>query len=159
MLIKVEIISFAIEPSQNLPLVILKECGGERTIPLVIGSSEASAIAIKSLNVVPERPLTIDIAMLIMKELGGVLKRVIIYDLADQVFYARLQIAKENSIHMIDCRPSDALALALRCNSTVFVDNNVFEKSKINSQVSEKEKIRKNIANIDTLDFGSYYLE
>jgi hypothetical protein len=158
MLIKVEIISFAIDSSLNIPLVILKEYNGERTIPILIGSSEASAIAFKSLNINPTRPLTIDLANLIMTELGGTLKRVIIYDLIDQIFLARLQIIKENYTHLIDCRPSDAIALALRCESNIFVDEIVFEKNDRSNSFS-KNKLKQNIANIDTLDFGRYYLD
>ena len=158
MLIKVEIISFAVDSSQNIPLVILKECNGERTIPILIGSSEASAIAIKSLNINPDRPLTIDLANLIMVELGGTLKRVIIYDLIDHIFLTRLQIMTEKCTHLIDCRPSDAIALALRCESNIFVDETVFEKNDRSNSFS-KNKLKQNIANIDTLDFGRYYLD
>lgn len=159
MLIKVEIISFAIDSSQNIPLVILKECNGERTIPILIGSSEASAIAIKSLDINPERPLTIDLANLIMMELGGILKRVVIYDLIDQIFLARLQITTEKHTHIIDCRPSDAIALALRCESNIFVDEIVFDKNDRNHSISKKDTLKHTIANIDTLDFGRYYLD
>ncbi len=159
MLIKVEIVSFAVDPAQNMPVIILKESCGERTIPILIGSSEASAIAIKSLNIASDRPLTIDLARIIMKELGGTLQKVVVYDLVENVFYAHLYIGMQKTRHVIDCRCSDAIALALRCNSDIFVDDQVFDKHGNNQYVTEKEKLRQNIADRDTLDFGRYYLE
>lgn len=159
MLIKVEISSFAIDPMQNLPLIILKENNGERTLPIAIGSAEASAIAIKSLDVPPERPLTIDLAKLIMEELHGSLKRVVIYDLNNQIFYAHLHIATHKSMHIIDCRPSDAIAIALRCECDIFVEDRVFEKSETGHTLSERERLKQTISQLDTLDFGRYYLD
>ncbi len=159
MLIKAEIVSFAVDPAQNMPVIILKESSGERTLPILIGSSEASAIAIKSLNIASDRPLTIDLARTIMQELGGTLQRIVVYDLVENVFYAHLYIAMEKTRHIIDCRCSDAIALALRCNSEIFVEDRVFDKHGSNHYLTEKEKLRQNIADRDTLDFGRYYLE
>lgn len=159
MLIKAEVVSFAVDPAQNMPVIILKESGGMRTLPILIGSSEASAIAIKSLNITSERPLTIDLTRIIMQELGGTLQRIVVYDLVENVFYAHLYIAKEKTRHIIDCRCSDAIALALRCNCDIFVEDSVFEKHGSDQYVTEKEKLRQNIADLDTLDFGRYYLE
>jgi bifunctional DNase/RNase len=159
MLIKVDIASFAVDPSQNIPVIILKENAGERTIPLSVGSIEASSIAIKYLDIKSERPLTIDLAKLIIKELGATLKRVVIYDLVDLVFFANIHLATEKSVHVIDCRPSDAIALALRCDCDIFVEDAVFEKNITGHVLSDKERLKKNITGIDTLEFGKYYLE
>jgi len=159
MLIKVDIASFAVDPAQNLPIIILKESGGERTLPILIGSTEASAIAIKSLSIASDRPLTIDLTRLVMEELGGSLQRVVINDLIENVFYAQLHVATGKSMHIIDCRSSDAIALALRCECDIFVEDSVFEKNNDTYYLTDKEKLRKNIADIDTLDFGRYYLE
>jgi len=159
MLIKVEVTSFGVDPGQNIPLIILRECGGERSLPILIGSSEASAIAIRALEIDSERPLTVDLVKLIMQDLGGALERVVVYDLKDQVFYARLHVSTGKSMHLIDCRPSDAIALALRCDCPIFVEDSVFEKNENRTIVSEKDKLRRNIANLDTLDFGRYYMD
>jgi len=159
MLIKVDIASFAVDPAQNLPIIILKESSGERTLPILIGSTEASAIAIKSLNIASDRPLTIDLARAIMEDLGGSLQRVVVNDLMDSVFYAQLYIATGKSVHIIDCRSSDAIALALRCECDIFVEDSVFEKNDKTHYLTDKEKLRKSIADLDTLDFGRYYLE
>ena len=159
MLNKVEIASFTVDPSQNIPVVILKESGGERTIPISVGSTEASSIAIRYLDIASDRPLTIDLAKAILKELGGTLKRVVIYDLVELVFYANLHIATDRSVHVIDCRPSDAIALSLRCGCDIFVEDAVFEKNCAGRVVSEEEQLRSTITGIDTLEFGKYYLE
>ena len=159
MLIKVEVTSFGVDPGQNIPLIILREIGGERSLPILVGSSEASAIAIRALDINSERPLTVDLAKLILLELGGTLERVVVYDLVDQVFYARLHISAGKSMHLLECRPSDAIALALRCDCPIFVEDSVFEKNENKEVVSEKEKLKRNIANLDTLDFGRYYMD
>ena len=159
MLIKVDIASFAVDPSQNIPVVILKENGGERTIPISVGSTEASSIAIKYLDIMSDRPLTIDLAKLIINELGAALKRVVIYDLVELVFFANIHLATEKSVHVIDCRPSDAIALALRCECDIFVEDAVFEKNLTGHVLSDKERLKRNIIGIDTLDFGNFYLE
>ncbi len=159
MLKKVEVASFGVDPGQNIPLIILKECSGERSLPILIGSSEASAIAIRALDINSERPLTIDLAKLLMKELGGTLERVVVYDLVDQVFYARLYVSTGNSMHLVDCRPSDAIALAQRCDCPIFVEDSVFGKNENRTVLSEKDNLRRNIANLDTLDFGRYYMD
>ncbi len=159
MLNKVEIASFAMDPSQNIPIIILKELGGERTVPVSVGSTEASSIAIKYLDIASDRPLTIDLAKLIINELGGTLKRVVIHDLVELVFYANIHIATNNSVHVIDCRPSDAIALAIRCGCDIFVEDKVFEKNSVGHVLSDKDRLKRNITNIDTLEFGNYYLE
>jgi bifunctional DNase/RNase len=159
MLVPVEVASFAIDPSRNTPLVILKESGGSRSIAISIGPLEASAIAIKSLDVAPSRPLTIDLARVLMEELGGSLDKAVVYDFRDHTFYAHLHVVARNRAHVIDCRPSDALALALRCGRPILVDDAVFDKDQPNRHQSEKETVRQTIANLNTLDFGRYFLE
>lgn len=159
MLIKVEISTFGVDNQQNMPVIILKECGGERTIPISVGSMEASAIAIKSLDIVSQRPITIDLARLIITDLGGILKKVIINDLKKNVFYAKLYIAVDGKMHIIDCRPSDAIALALRCNCNIFVDDIVFDKTETGHILTKSERLKKSISQLDTMEFGRYYLE
>ncbi|NLE01629.1 MAG: bifunctional nuclease family protein [Fibrobacter sp.] len=158
MLIQVEIASFAVDPSRNSPLIILKEISGDRALPVPIGPLEASAIAIESLKVTPDKPLTIDLLKIILEQLNGTLNRVVIYDLVDQSLLARLQVINQNTMIFIDCRPCDAIALAMRCEAPIFVQDCVFDKSSP-EKISEKDKLRRNIASIDTTEFGRYFLE
>jgi hypothetical protein len=157
MLIPVDIFSFAVDPSTHSPVIILKEQSGQRMLSITVGHLEASSIAIKSLNVTSERPLTIDLVKLTLEQLGGSLHRVIIYDLSGSTYLARLHIVQGASVHLVECRPSDAIALAMRCSAPIFVHDEVFAKS--STALSEKEKLQHNIASIDTLEFGTYYLE
>jgi hypothetical protein len=158
MLILVEVASFAMDQDRNAPLVILKERGGERTLPVSIGPYEASAIAIKSLNVTPDKPLTIDLARAIMEQLSGRLDRVVVHDSAESSYMTRLHVVTADGVHLLDCRASDAIALALRCDAPIFVAERVFEKCQAEAG-SEKCSLRNTIRSIDTLDFGRYFLE
>ena len=158
MLIQAEIASFALDQSRNTPVIILKEVNGDRTLPVPIGPLEASAIAIESLNVVPEKPLTIDLVKLIMEQLGGNLKRVVIGDMVEQSLQARIHVGSGSGIVLIDCRPCDAIALALRCNVEIFINDRVFDHANGTNQ-SEEEQLRHRIRSIDTLEFGKYFLE
>ena len=158
MLIEVEIASFALDPNRNTPVIILKEVSGERTLPVPIGPLEASAIAIESLNVTPEKPLTIDLVKLIMEHLGGTLQRVIISDIVEQSLQARIQVRSASGISLIDCRPCDAIALALRCRVTIFIDDRVLDLANAGIR-SAKERLRRRIRAIDTIEFGKYFLE
>lgn len=159
MLVQIEIASFAVDPNRNSPVIILKEVSGKRTLPVPIGPLEASAIAIESLKVVPEKPLTIDLTRIIMEQLGGKLTRVIMYDIVDNSLLARIQIDTEDSLVMIDCRPCDALALAMRCKTPIFAVDALLEKIESGDNLSEQEKLRKHISSIDTTEFGRYILE
>jgi uncharacterized protein len=158
MLVQVEVASFAIDPARNSPVLILKEISGSRSLPVPIGPLEASTIAMESLKVTPEKPLTIDLVRIVMEQLGGTLNRAVIYDQNDQTFFAHIQIRVDTTIVSIDCRPCDAIALALRCKRPLFVKDIVFDKLNGNA-VSEKDLIRKNISSIDTTEFGRYILE
>ena len=159
MLILVEITSFAVDPSRNAPLLLLKECGGERTLPVPLGPVEASAIAIKSLNVKTDKPLTIDLVRAAVESLGAYLDRVVIYDYGNDTYSTRLHIVNNRNVSIIDCSASDGISLAMRCNAPVFVEEQVFGKKNGGDGLSDAEILRKNIRDTDTVNFGTYYLE
>ncbi len=159
MLVPVEIASFAVDPTRNVPLIILKEINGNRTLPIPVGNTEASTIALGSLNTASERPLAIDLAKNLLESLGGKLQRAVITDYEDQTFFANLYIITANSIQIVDCRPCDAISLALRCNTRMFVNEGVFEKTRPDYISSSKDRLKKMITERDTLNFGSHFLE
>lgn len=159
MLVQIEVASFAVDPSRNSPLVLLKECNGTRTLPVPIGPLEASAIAIESLKVKPEKPLTIDLVKKTIDALGGKLIRVVFEDYIDQSLFCKIHIQSAQSMILMDCRPCDAIALALRCDVPIFTKEVVFEKVLPEESISQKELLRRHIASIDTLEFGRYILE
>lgn len=156
MLIKVEFSSFALDPARNTPLVILKEANGDRMLPLPVGPLEASAIAMKTLDVTTEKPLTIDVAKCILEELCGSLARVILEVETGSSLVARLEIAANGTLRHVICRASDAIALALDCKAPVFARETVFEAiGHAGEKPREDEKLREHVSSIDTLEFGS----
>lgn len=159
MLKKAEILTFGIEPSNNMPLIILKECNGERTLPIPAGTAEANSIALKTLGISSDRPLTIDLTIDIVEKMRGTIEKVVIDDLSNNVFYAKLHITMAKGAVVIDCRPSDALSLAIRAECPIFIDEGVFDKAENGKILSDGEKIRKTISETATLDFGRYYLK
>jgi len=158
MLIQVEIASFALDAERNTPVIILKEVNGERTLPVAIGPLEASMIAMETLDVVPEKPLTIDLVRQVMESLGGNLSRIVIHELTPNSLQAKAHIASGKGVIVIDCRPSDAIALSLRCGVDVFVEDKVLERT-VSGTVSVKERLRRRIRSLDTIEFGKYFLE
>ncbi|KMQ52351.1 hypothetical protein CHISP_0618 [Chitinispirillum alkaliphilum] len=160
MLVQVEVVSFAVDPDKNSPLIILQETGGSRSLSVPIAPLDASAIAMHSLQAAePGKPLTIDLVKLIVDQLGGELARVVIYDYSEQVYLTRLQVSVGDSVKIIDCRPSDAISLALRSRCPILVNDSVFDRIQTSNNLSEAEILRNNISSIETMQFGRYILE
>ena len=101
-------------------VVILKDAARDRYLPIWIGPWEASAIAMKLQGLTPERPLTHDLFVATLDELGATIDRVVISDLADETFHARIIFARDGRTVEVDARPSDALALAVRAGVRIF---------------------------------------
>ena len=158
MLIQVEIASFALDAQRNTPVVVLKEMNGERTLPVAIGPLEASTIAIETLEVSTEKPLTIDLVRMVLESLGGKLQKVVITDIVENSIQARIHIVSGKGMIILDCRPSDAIALSLRCDVDLFVDDKVLDRA-ISGTLSVREKLRRRIRSLDTIEFGKYFLE
>jgi bifunctional DNase/RNase len=110
-------------------VVILKETDRDRYLPIWIGPWEASAIAMKLQGLTPERPLTHDLFATTLEELGARLDRVVISDLADETFHARLVLERDGRTVDVDARPSDALALAVRSGTRIFAAETVLDQA------------------------------
>ncbi len=159
MLVLVEVASFGVEPETGEPLVILKAAHSDRTLEIAIGPAEATAIAIKSLNVASEGPLTVDLVCALIRALDGRLDRVVVYDEADGAYLARLHVVAGAAVHVVECSPSDAVAVAMRGAAPIFVEDALLGAPEAGENVSEADTLRKSIASGDTLQFGRYYLE
>ncbi len=110
-------------------VIILKEKDGDRQLPIIIGVAEAAAIKMKVSNIKPPRPLTHDLLNTVIEKMGARLEKVIINKLEGNTFYAALILVQNhNKTLTIDARPSDSVALALRANAQIFVEEEVFEK-------------------------------
>lgn len=120
-------------------VVILKEVTGERHLPIWIGAYEAEAIAMELQGVSASRPLPYDIMRALITELGGTVERILITDLSQDVFYARIVISTATGNVEIDSRPSDAIALAVRVTVPILVDESVMDKAGVTLGAEDDE--------------------
>ena len=138
-MIEVMVRGLGVAPPSDAPLLLLKEIHGERMLPVGIGPLEAQAIAIPLQGVHPPRPMTHDAFVDTVNTLGGHLLRVEITRLAEGTFYARLMILHGGTEHAVDIRPSDAVALAVRTETPIYVADDVFDAaSVIPSEIGEE---------------------
>ncbi|HDP70186.1 MAG TPA: bifunctional nuclease family protein [Actinobacteria bacterium] len=141
----------------NQPVIILKDMLAHRFLPIWIGQFEATAILMELQNIKPPRPLTHDLLHSFLKKLGTSVEKIAITDLKDGTFYASILILKNGRSLEIDARPSDAIALAVRTNSPIFVAEKVLQKaSVVVSEAGEEEEIQKFkmfLEDIDPEDF------
>ena len=133
------------DPNSNTPIVVLKSLDSDTILPIWVGAFEANAIALEIEKIVPQRPMTHDLLRNLIVQRGWQVKRVIISDLRDNTFYAIIEINDaEGQIINLDARPSDAIALALRTESPIFVEAKVLEvsaASTINPPAQEDEDV------------------
>ena len=126
---------------------MLKEKFGERTLPIVIGEAEAMAIAFALEGVKPGRPMTHDLIKIIMDSLQTQVTKITVVDLKDETYFAKLYLQTNDGVLVIDARPSDSVAIALRVKCPIFVENKVLEDNGVvlqgDTNVSElKRKLR-----------------
>ncbi len=123
-----------IDENRNEQIIILKEKEGSRYLPVVIGIAEVNAIKLKLSGIEPPRPLTHDLLLRVIEGFGGRLKRILIDRLENSTFFAKLVIGRDqnNSEIEIDARPSDSIALALRANVPITVNESVMEQAGMN---------------------------
>ena len=129
-MIKVELSRIIIDEKRQDQVIVLKEKEGERQIPIVIGFMEASSIKIKISGVDVPRPMTHDLLAQAIEVLGGRLEKVTIDRLVSNTFFAKLEISTQaNEIKVVDARPSDSIALAVRLKAPIYVSEEVAQKS------------------------------
>lgn len=157
MLIEMFIKGLMIDPVTNMPIVILRDEAGERTLPIWVGPVEANAIALQVENVEPPRPMTHDLLHSVMGDLGARLTRVVISDLREGTFFAYLQLLRGDETIFIDARPSDALALSLRTKAPVFVETSVMDRAQttdVSSEEADSERLQKWLESLDPDELG-----
>ena len=124
-----EVVGLLVHPDTQQPLVVLQGKRDRRTFAMAIGPAEATGIAVPLRKMTPPRPLTHDLFLTLFGRLNVAVKRVVITDLRDNVYYATLFLAAGGKELALDSRPSDAIALAIRAKAPVYVEERVFEKS------------------------------
>ena len=139
-MIEVAVDSIRVHMPTGQHVVILKEKGADRYLPIWIGPFEANAIAIKITGVKPDRPITHDLMASAMAELGIAIAKIVVSSLADEVFYARIHMRQDGREIDVDARPSDAIALAVRLECPIFVAEEVFEKAGVIPEKDEEDE-------------------
>ena len=157
--VEMKIRGLMMDPVTNLPIVILKEVGSETLLPIWVGVFEANAIALEIEKVATPRPMTHDLIRSVLTGLDAFVHRVVVTELRDDTFYAVIWVERNGQIISIDSRPSDALALALRADCPIFVDEEVLKVSKTASAVTERlgdEELKKWLEGLNDDDLGKY---
>ncbi|PKB67397.1 MAG: hypothetical protein BZY81_04505 [SAR202 cluster bacterium Io17-Chloro-G4] len=130
-MLEMTIDSIRVSPMNYQRVVILKEKDSDRYLPIWIGPAEADAIAVKLQDLSVPRPLTHDLLRTIIDTLGGAVEHILVNDLQNDTFYAKITIQANGSTKEIDCRPSDAVALAVRAQVPIYAEESVLEKAGI----------------------------
>lgn len=140
-MIEVVIDSIRVSLISTQRIVMLRDVDSERQLPIWIGPFEADAIAIELQDTEIARPLTHDLLKNVVEELGGVITHILISELRESVFYARLFVRLNGRSKDIDCRPSDAIALAVRCKVPIYVNEAVMTEAGISPEpdISERD--------------------
>ena len=148
-----------VDPIANMPVVILRDAEDRSFLPIWVGVFEANAIALQLEGVRTPRPMTHDLLRQTIAQLDGTVERVVITKLHENTFYAEIHLRVGGREIVIDSRPSDAIALALRSSSPVFVEESVLEKSQSQDDSSEAqshERLRKWFEEADPESLGKY---
>jgi uncharacterized protein len=161
---EMKISGMAIDPFTNVPIVILRDMEEKSTVPIWIGLLEASAIATVLENIQFSRPMTHDLFKEVLEKLNVVINKIVVNDLKDNTYYATIYMTSNGVEYRIDSRPSDAIAIALRTNAKIFMEEAVIEKSKRieltkpDDMTSEeaKKKWAEILENLNPEDFGKY---
>jgi bifunctional DNase/RNase len=160
-MIEMELVRVGVEAPANVPVVLLRERGGAgRILPIFIGPPEAQAIALAMDGVETPRPMTHDLFKSVLDEIGVGLERIVVTDLQDKTFFAELHLQHAGSRTTVSSRPSDAIALAIRCDASIFaveavLDAAAFTPSEDPEETQEQvvEEFREFIENVNPEDF------
>ncbi len=156
MFLLMKVSGIALDPFTNTPIVILKDTSNERTLPIWIGFMEASSIAMELEKTPRIRPITHDLVKNLLEKLKFAVTKIEVTDLRDDTFYARIYLKRDDEEYSLDSRPSDAIAIALRTDSPIFVNEEVLEKSKKIEIDEDKEKLNELLEKIPEGNFGKY---
>jgi bifunctional DNase/RNase len=157
--IEMTIKGLMIDPITNMPIVVLRDREGQRVLPIWVGMFEANAIALQIENVQTPRPMTHDLLMSVIDNLEAAVERIIVTDLRENTFYAVIILRARNGTISVDSRPSDAIALALRTQSPIFVEEAVLQNAHNIEQADDSDKmgrLRQWLENLSEEELGKY---
>lgn len=157
--VEMKIRGLMMDPVTNMPIVILRDNAGAAVLPIWVGIYEANAIALEIEKVNTPRPMTHDLIRNLLMGLETHVNKVVVSDLREDTFYAVIWLERDGQIISIDSRPSDALALALRVDCPIFVEDDVLKNSKVAGAASDKvsnEELSKWLESLNDDDIGRY---
>ena len=157
--VEMKIRGLMVDPVTNMPIVVLKDINGTAILPIWVGAYEANAIALEIEKVSTPRPMTHDLIRNVLFGLETSVNKVVVSDLKEDTFYAVIWLERGGEMISIDSRPSDALAIALRFDCPIYVDEAVLKTSKSVAAVAEvgtNEELRKWLENLNDEDLGRY---
>lgn len=159
-MIEMTVSGLAIDERTHTPVVILKEKDGERMLPIWIGPSEASSIAIELTGRKFQRPLTHDLLKTIIEGLGAKVPKIAIVELREKTYYAKVFLESDSNLVAIDARPSDCIALALRTQSAIFVAEELLRDDEAMPMIDpdqSMEQLQKTLEDMDPEEFGKLW--
>ena len=157
--VEMKIKGLMIDPVSNMPIIILRKVDGEMVLPIWVGIFEANAIAMQIEKIQSPRPMTHDLVCSVISDLGASVEKIVITDLKDNTFFAAIHLVRDSEHLTIDARPSDAMAIALRVNAPILVEESVLDRSSLSGEdheIDETERLRRWLEQVDPEELGKY---
>jgi hypothetical protein len=158
--VEMKIRGLVMDPVTSMPIVILKDVGSNNVLPIWVGIYEANAIALEIEKVSTPRPMTHDLIKTLLLGLDAGIRKVVVNELREDTFFALIWVERNGELISVDSRPSDALALALRLDCPIYVDDSVLKSAKSAANVSDKlstnQELKRYLENLGDEDLGRY---
>jgi bifunctional DNase/RNase len=157
-MVELSLVGVRVELPSNQPIVLLKESGGDRYLPIWIGAVEATAIAFALQGIQTPRPMTHDLMRDLLGNAGVAVERIVINELVDQTFFALIRMTSGGETKEVSSRPSDAIALAVRINAPIYAADEVLDQAGIelkDDEETEVEKFREFLDQVSPEDFAA----
>jgi uncharacterized protein len=158
--LEMKIRGLMMDPVTNMPIVILKDVASSHVLPIWVGIYEANAIALEIEEVSTPRPMTHDLIKSLLLGLDAGIQKVVVSELKDDTFFAVIWVQRNGELISVDSRPSDALALALRLDCPIYVDDAVLKSSKLANSVADRvntnQELKRWLENLGDEDLGRY---
>jgi bifunctional DNase/RNase len=159
MQIEMTIKGLMVDPITNMPIIILRDSEGQKVLPIWVGVFEANAIALQIENIQTPRPMTHDLLRNIIQDLQATVDKIVVCDLKENTFYATIHLRTGTHVRVVDARPSDAIALALRTRSPIYVEDAVIQSARSVENAPDNMdvgRVQKWLESLSDDDLGKY---
>jgi bifunctional DNase/RNase len=159
MQIEMTIKGLMIDKVTNLPIIVLRDDAGDRLLPIWVGACEANAIAVQIENVASPRPMTHDLLRNVIQDLEGTVHKVVVSALRENTFFAVIHLLVRGEAVLVDARPSDAIALALRTKAPIYAEEDVIDNATALEAApdhTDTDRLQKWLESLDSDDLGKY---